>query len=82
MSSKLRVIFHDFFRSAHQLWLEVMGALFLVLGVAFALSAFREYRKLDTLSETPGWLVIAAAALSVLTLAFGIHSFWKARKLR
>ena len=82
MAGKLRIIFGDFFRSLHQLWLEVIGALFLALGVIFGISAFQEYRKLATTKGTGYWVVGSAVVLSLVTIAFGIHSFWKARKLR
>jgi hypothetical protein len=77
MAGKLRLIFGDFFRSLHQLWLEVIGALFLALSVVFGASAVSEYRK----GAVP-WIVASAVFLSLLTFGFGIHSFWKARKLR
>jgi hypothetical protein len=82
MAGKFRLLFGSFFRSVHQLWLEVIGALFIALAAVFAMSAFQEYRKL-TISQGAGfWVVTTAAVLSVVTLCFGIHSFWKARKLR
>jgi hypothetical protein len=82
MAGKFRLIFGDFFRSMHQLWLEVIGALFLALSVVFGLSAVQEFRKYSTDQDTGLWLITSATALSLITLAFGIHSFWKARKLR
>ena len=82
MAGKLRLIFGDFFRSLHQLWLEVIGALFLALAVVFAVSAFQEYRKIANAEGAGLWIVISAVFLSLLTFGFGIHSFWKARKLR
>ena len=82
MAGKLRLLFSDFFRSVHQLWLEVIGALFLALGVVFAISAFQEYRKISEAGSSGSWAVASAGVLSFVTFAFGIHSFWKARKLR
>ena len=81
MAGKLRLIFGDFFRSMHQLWLEVIGALFLALAVVFGVSAVQEYRKLSNPEGAGTWVVIAAVVLSLLTFVFGLHSFWKARKL-
>ena len=81
MAGKFRLLFGGIFRSLHQLWLEVIGALFIALAVIFALSAFQEYRKLAT-SQGGAWIVVSAVLLSLATLGFGIHSFWKARKLR
>ena len=82
MAGKFRILFGDFFRSLHQLWLEVIGALFIALPVVFGASAIQEYRKYSASEEVGVWLFTSAAGLSLLTLAFGIHSFWKARKLR
>jgi hypothetical protein len=82
MAGKLRLIFGDFFRSMHQLWLEVIGALFFALAVVFAISAVQEYRKLADVEGAGIWIVMSAAVLSILTLGFGVHSFWKARKMR
>jgi len=82
MAGKLKLIFRDFLRSLHQLWHEVIGTLFLLLAVAFGVSAVNEYRKYSDSSGTTPWSLASALALSVLTFAFGIHSFWKARKMR
>jgi hypothetical protein len=82
MGGKFRLLFSDFFRSMHQLWLEVIGALFLALAVIFGLSAVQEFRRYSAAQDSGLWVFAAATALSLVTLAFGIHSFWKARKLR
>ena len=80
MASKLKMIFGDFLKSLHQLWLEVSGTLLIAFGAVFGFHAVQEYRKAET-SEN-GWQFFAAAILALLTLAFGLHSFWKSRNLR
>jgi len=82
MASKLKLIFGDFLKSLHQLWLEVSGALFIAFGAAFGFHAVQEYRKHTAADETGGWQFFSAAVLALLTLSFGLHSFWKSRNLR
>jgi hypothetical protein len=68
-------------KSLHQLWLEVIGAMFLVFAAAFGFHAFKEFRTSGGIPANPFWFV-GAVLLCLLTLGFGIHSFWKSRKLR
>jgi hypothetical protein len=81
MSSKFKLVFSNFLRSLHQLWLEVTGTFLLVFGGIFGYYALKEYGKLEETTENI-WGILGAAGLSVLTFGFGIHSFWKSRKLR
>jgi uncharacterized membrane protein len=82
MASKFKLIFADFLRSLHQLWLEVSGALFIAFGAAFGFHAVQEFRKHTAADESLGWQAVSAAVLALLTVAFGLHSFWKSRNLR
>jgi hypothetical protein len=45
MTRNLKLIFGDFLKSLRQLWLEVVGGIFLALGVVFVLAAIQEYRR-------------------------------------
>jgi hypothetical protein len=81
MAGKLTTMFSRLWKQLHQLWLEVIGALFLVFSAAFGFHAVSEYRKSAGFPENPAGIV-GAAILALLTLGFGVHSFWKARKLR
>lgn len=81
MAGSFKLIFRNFLKSIHQLWLEVTGAFQLIFAVAFGYYAIKEYRKFPETTQSI-WIIVAAAGLSILTLAFGIHSFWKSRKLR
>lgn len=81
MAGRFKTMFRDLFKSLHQIWLEVIGGLFLVFAIAFGYQAVKEYREYVGTTENPFW-ILGAAALSLLTLGFGLHSFWKARKLR
>jgi uncharacterized membrane protein len=82
MASKFKLIFGDFLRSLHQLWLEISGALLIVFGAIFGVHAFQEYRRQMEAAEAASWQFLSAAILAVLTLGFGLHSFWKSRNLR
>jgi formate/nitrite transporter FocA (FNT family) len=82
MSRKLSIIFADFLRSLRQLWLEVLGGIFLAFGLLFIVTAVQEYRKYVS---TPGYgtrSLILAIFFSGLMLLFALESFWKARKPR
>jgi hypothetical protein len=86
MASKLKTIFGGLFRTIHTLWLEVMGALFLVFAVMFGIYAVQAYRSYAAITGHNGaapslLMIVSAAGLSLLTFGFGVHSFWKARKL-
>lgn len=63
----------------HQLWLEVMGVIFLVMAMTFASGAVREYGKYHAGQAGAGrfWLAI----LFTVTFGwFGLSSFWRVRQ--
>ena len=82
MSGKLKTIFAGFLRSLRQLWLEMMGAIFLVFGLMFMVTAIQEYRKYANTPEYGTRGLILAIFFSGLMLLFALESFWKARKPR
>ena len=62
------------------LWNEVIGFLFLVMGVIFASGAIRQYRMLKPEEITPlkmGLLFVMPAIM----LYFGVTSFLRARRI-
>ncbi len=66
-------------RAAHQLWLEMMGLIFLLMALSFAGATFKEYEKYHASGEGSGRLAIAVAF--TLTFGwFGLSSFWRARR--
>jgi len=68
-----------FIRVAHQLWLEVMGTVFLAMAAFGAFGFFREYAKFHAGQASAGHLL--AAVLFTLTFGwFGVSSFWRVRK--
>ena len=63
----------------HQLWLEVMGTIFLAMALFGAFAVVREYTKYGTGQATLGRLAMALAF--TLTFGwFGVSSFWRVRR--
>jgi hypothetical protein len=82
VSQKLRIIFGDFLRTLRRLWLEFIGAIFLVLGLGFIVSAVQEYRRyLHAPAAGTGRLVMVLVSSGVM-IFFGLESLWKSRKSR
>jgi hypothetical protein len=82
VSHKLRIIFRDFLRTLRQLWLEFIGAIFLVFGIGFIVAAVQEYRRyLHAPAIGPGRLIMVLVSSGVM-IFFGLESFWKSRKTR
>jgi hypothetical protein len=66
-------------RAAHQLWLEMMGLIFLLMALSFAGATFKEYEKYHASGGGSGRLAIAVCF--TLTFGwFGLSSFWRARR--
>ena len=68
--------FHRFWRTLRQLFLEVVGVTFAVLGLAWLNLALRSWTR-----DVAGWLIAAAVAFAVLFFFFALSSFLRARKL-
>ena len=67
-------------RPMRVLWNEVIGFVFIVLGVVFASGAIRQYRTLTPDEITLGKLALLFI-LPVLMLYFGVTSFLRARRI-
>ena len=68
-----------FGRVLHQLWLEVTGLIFLIMGLSFAGAAIKEYGKYHAGQAGPKRLALAICF--TLTFAwFGVSSFWRVRR--
>lgn len=66
-------------RAAHQLWLEVIGLIFLLMALTFAGATVQEYGKYHAGAAGVGRLAVAICC--TLTFAwFGLSSFWRARR--
>ena len=82
MMGKLKLIFADFLRTLRQLWLELIGGIFLSLGVLFVLAAIQEYRKYIRSPELGTGRFLMVLLSSIVMLFFALESFWKSRKSR
>jgi hypothetical protein len=68
--------FHRFWRALKQLFLEVAGACFAVIGLTWLNLALRSWTR-----DMSHWLVAAAVAFSLVFFFFAMSSFRRARKL-
>lgn len=73
--SFLRHVIPAVLKPLRTLWNELIGFLFLSMGVVFGLSAFRSLRAGD------GFRSFVSCSSAILMAWFGISSFWRARKI-
>jgi hypothetical protein len=66
-------------RVLHQLWLEVMGLLFLLMAASGGVFLAREYAEYHA-RRTAFWHVVIAICFTVTFAWFGVSSFWRARQ--
>ena len=76
-----RVAVSHWARVLRQLWLEVTGFVFLVLGSIGATAFIRELAKYQAGKATSG-RVIVATVFTLTFVWFGLSSFWRVRKKR
>jgi hypothetical protein len=67
-------------RPLRVLWNEVIGFMFVALGVLFASSAIRSALRYDG-DSTEFFRLVLTCVFSVVMLGFGISSFLRARKI-
>jgi hypothetical protein len=66
-------------RVLHQLWLEVVGTVFLAMAAFGAVALVREYTRYEAGRATAGRVAIALCF--TLTFAwFGLTSFWRVKR--
>jgi hypothetical protein len=68
-----------FGRVLHQLWLEVMGVIFLIMALSFAGATVKEYGKYHAGQAGPGRVAVAIC-FTVAFAWFGVSSFWRVRQ--
>jgi hypothetical protein len=68
--------FRRFWRALKQLFLEVAGASFAVVGFAWLDLALRSWTR-----DAAHWLIAAAVAVALLFFFFALSSFRRARRL-
>jgi hypothetical protein len=68
--------FHRFWRALKQLFLEVAGASFGVIGLMWLNLALRSWTR-----DVSHWLIATAVAFALVFFFFALSSFRRARKL-
>jgi hypothetical protein len=68
-----------FGRILHQLWLEITGLVFLIMGASFGAAAVKEFGRYHAGQAGPRRFALAIC-FTVAFAWFGISSFWKVRK--
>ena len=68
--------FRRFWRAVRQLFLEVIGACFAVLGIVWLNAAVRSWNR-----DIAHWLIGAAVGFALLFFFFAASSFRRARRL-
>lgn len=71
--------FRSFSRVLHQLWLEVIGTVFLAMAGFGAFGFFREYAKYHAGHAGAGQVAVPVA-FTLIFAWFGVSSFWRVRK--
>jgi hypothetical protein len=74
-----RTIMRSFTRAAHQLWLEVIGVIFLIMALSFVGATVKEYGKYHAGGVGPSRFAVAIAC-AVTFGWFSLSSFWRARR--
>ena len=67
-------------RPLHVMWNEVIGFMFVVIGVIAAFSAWRYSQRIADNTDNV-FRVLVAGFFAAVMLGFGLSSFWKARKI-
>jgi hypothetical protein len=79
ITKAVRATARSFGHVAHQLWLEVTGAIFIFMAGVGGIEIVREWTKYRAGHTTSGR--VAVAICFTLTFAwFGVSSFWKVRQ--
>ncbi len=68
--------FRRFWRALKQLFLEVAGAIFAVIGLTWLNMAFRSWSR-----DMAHWLIGAAIAFALLFFFFAVTSFRRAKRV-
>jgi hypothetical protein len=63
----------------HQLWLEMVGVLFLVMALSFGSASVKEFGKYHA-GQVGAGRVAVTVAFAVTFAWFGVSSFWRVRK--
>jgi hypothetical protein len=79
ITSGFRATVRSFGHALHQLWLEVIGTMFLAIAAFGAFALVREYMKYSARQTTAGHVAVAAC-FTVAFGWFGLSSFLRVRR--
>ena len=74
-----RATARSFANVLHQLWLEIVGVMFLVMALSFASASVKEFGKYHA-GQVGAGRVAVTVAFAVTFAWFGVSSFWRVRK--
>ena len=76
-----RATARSFANVLHQLWLEIVGVIFLVMALSFTSASVKEYGKYHA-GQVGAGRVAVTICFAVTFAWFGVSSFWRVRKKR
>lgn len=79
IKSAVATTVRSFAHALHQLWLEVIGTLFLAIAGFGAVTLVREYLKYEAGRTTAGRVAIAVG-FTLMFAWFGLTSFWRVKR--
>jgi len=74
-----RATARSFANVLHQLWLEIVGVIFLVMALSFTSASVKEYGKYRA-GQVGAGRVAVTICFAVTFAWFGVSSFWRVRK--
>ena len=82
MLKLLQNAFHDLIRTIRVLFHEMMGAVFLVIGIVITANGYKQLRRYFDFGEISYFTIISTFIFGILMLGYGVHSFYQARKMK
>jgi hypothetical protein len=82
MFQLLRTAFRDLLKTLRVLFLETMGALFLVLGAIITFNGYKQLRRYLEFGEISYFSIVSTFTFGILMLGYGVHSFYQVRKMK
>ncbi|MBM3804848.1 MAG: hypothetical protein FJW26_21375 [Acidimicrobiia bacterium] len=74
--------FSDVIRTVRVLFHEMMGAVFLAIGIMITVNGYKQLRRYFDFGEISYFTIISTFTFGVLMLGYGVHSFYQARKMK
>ena len=82
MLKLLQNAFHDLIRTLRILFHEMMGAVFLLIGIVITANGYKQLRRYFDFGEISYFTIISTFIFGILMLGYGVHSFYQARKMK